>query len=136
MVSNFDTKQESMNFPSFTLFQRKDWTSQPNLQSATSPKCFLGWHDESAPDCGTRINPDDTLLCQCGDSWDDSIRNFQWQNTSYRALKFQASEAMVSASPTLSMLAQTFFSYNTKKHLPTPPASSPQVSSSPCTTPP
>ncbi|KAK4450974.1 hypothetical protein QBC34DRAFT_296205 [Podospora aff. communis PSN243] len=108
---------ESMNFPSFTIFQRKDWTSQPDLQAATTPKCFLGWHDESAPDCGTSANPDDALPCQCGTSWDDRIQDFQWQNTSYRALKFQASEAMISTSPTLSMLAQTFFSYNTKKAL-------------------
>ncbi|KAK0639562.1 hypothetical protein B0T16DRAFT_518489 [Cercophora newfieldiana] len=103
--------QEEANFPSFTLFQRADWTSQANLQSGVSPKCFLGWHDESAPECG----PDRALPCQCSGSWGDSIGDFKWQNTSYRALKFQASEDMMSASPTVQVIAQTFFSYDSKK---------------------
>ena len=98
-----------MNFPSFTVFQRKDWSSQPDLQAADPPKCFLGWHDESAPECGSSSNSDDALPCQCAGSWDNSIRDFQWQNTSYRALRFQASEDLVSTRPTTSMLAQTFF---------------------------
>ena len=98
-----------MNFPSFTVFQRKDWSSQPDLQAANPPKCFLGWHDESALECGSSPNPDDALPCQCAGSWDSSIRDFRWQNTSYRALRFQAAENMVSASPTISMIAQTFF---------------------------
>ncbi|KAK0622619.1 hypothetical protein B0T14DRAFT_150695 [Immersiella caudata] len=107
----------SVNFPSFTLFQRKDWSSQPDMQATNPPKCFLGWHDESAPECGTSPSYDDALPCQCAGSWDNSIRDFEWRNTSYRALKFRASEDMVSASPTISMMAQTFFRYDTKKAL-------------------
>jgi hypothetical protein len=99
--------KEDAYFPSFTLFQRTDWTSQANLQAIVPPKCFLGWYDENVDDCGLTKG---SLPCQCPGSWGDSIRDFKWQNTSYRTLRFQASPDMVSADPTVQMIAQTFFS--------------------------
>ncbi|KAK3939958.1 hypothetical protein QBC46DRAFT_314542 [Diplogelasinospora grovesii] len=103
-------------FPSFTLFQRADWTSQAILGVSATPKCFLGWHDETAADCS--IARDGLIFpCNCAGNWADSIRDFEWQNTSYRALTFTSSENTVSLSPTFRMIAQAFFTYDSSKSL-------------------
>lgn len=105
-----DKMQNETYFPSFTLFQRADWTSQANMQAEVSPKCFLGWFDEEAPECSANPGAEPSLPCQCVGGWSDTIRDFKWHNTSYRALSFQASKDMVSPYPTIQMVAQTFFS--------------------------
>lgn len=94
-------------FPSLTLFQKTDWTSQADLTTSASPKCFLERFDEEAPDCN-RVTPG-TLPCRCDGSWGESIEDFVWQNTTYRSLAFTATAAMQCLTPTTQMIAQAFF---------------------------
>ncbi|KAK4174862.1 hypothetical protein QBC36DRAFT_356192 [Triangularia setosa] len=108
------TSQANAHFPSITLFQRVDWTSQANLEVDPPPKCFLGWHNETAPDCDVTA-AEYTGSCQCGNRWSDRIENFEWQNTSYRAFTLTSSIAMASPRPTYQMIAQAFFTYDTSK---------------------
>ncbi|KAK0735324.1 hypothetical protein B0T21DRAFT_411962 [Apiosordaria backusii] len=107
---------DSVHFPSITLFQRVDWTSQANLEVDPPPKCFLGWYNETAPDCGVTAS-DYTGSCQCGNRWSGRIENFEWQNTSYRAFTLTSSISMESPRPTYQMIAQAFFTYNTSQAL-------------------
>ncbi|KAK4198896.1 hypothetical protein QBC40DRAFT_340947 [Triangularia verruculosa] len=104
----------SVHFPSITLFQRVDWTSQAKLEVDPPPKCFLGWHNETAPDCEI-TSAEYTGACQCGNRWSDRIEDFEWQNTSYRAFTLTSSISMVSPMPTYQMIAQAFFTYDTAK---------------------
>ncbi|OBT77156.1 hypothetical protein VF21_05058 [Pseudogymnoascus sp. 05NY08] len=68
---------ESAYFLSLTLFRRADWTSQANLDVSVPGKCFLGWHNESAPDCNA-VDPG--TPCQCAGSWDERVWDFDWHN--------------------------------------------------------
>ncbi|OBT53607.1 hypothetical protein VE04_05157 [Pseudogymnoascus sp. 24MN13] len=106
IISDQDTV-DSVYFPSLTLFQRADWTSQANLDVSVPGKCFLGWYDESAPDCSD-VEPGVTP-CQCAGSWDEKVTDFQWHNTSYRALTLTSNSSMMSKVPTTQMIAQAFF---------------------------
>lgn len=96
-----------MYFPSLTLFQRADWTSQANLDVSVPGKCFLGWYDETAPDCSD-VEPG-TTPCQCPGSWDQKVTDFQWHNTTYRSLTLTSTSSMLSTVPTTQMIAQAFF---------------------------
>lgn len=99
--------QDSVHFPSLTLFQRADWTSQANLDVSVPGKCFLGWYDESAPDC---IDVDaGVTLCQCAGSWDSKVWDFKWHNASYRALTLRSNAFMLSKVPSTQMIAQALF---------------------------
>jgi hypothetical protein len=99
--------QDSVHFPSLTLFQRADWTSQANLDVSVPGKCFLGWYNESAPDCND-VDPGVTP-CQCSGSWDDKVLDFQWHNANYRALTLTSNASMLSKVPSTQMIAQAFF---------------------------
>ncbi|KAK4191329.1 hypothetical protein QBC35DRAFT_487939 [Podospora australis] len=113
-VSTFERDTvDKVYFPSLTLFQRSDWTSQANLDVSARPKCFLGWHNEKAPSCDNITIPG--VACQCTDQWDDDVRDFEWQNTSYRALSLISSKSMVSPIPTYQMIAQAFFTFNSSQ---------------------
>ncbi|KAK4645796.1 hypothetical protein QC761_204725 [Podospora bellae-mahoneyi] len=105
---------DSVLFPSVTLFQRADWTSQANLEVDPLPKCFLGWHNETAPDCDI-TSTSYTGSCQCSNRWNDRIEDFEWQNTIYRAFTLTSSLSMVSPMPTYQMIVQAFFTYDTTK---------------------
>ncbi|KAK4169030.1 hypothetical protein QBC43DRAFT_84348 [Cladorrhinum sp. PSN259] len=101
-------------FPAITLFQQRDWTSQADLDVSARPKCFIGPYNETAPECGT---VEDGLPCQCHNRWAEDVVDFDWQNTSYRALTLTSSKSMVSVRPTSLMIAQAFFTYNRKQAL-------------------
>ncbi|KAI1135791.1 hypothetical protein F5Y05DRAFT_421172 [Hypoxylon sp. FL0543] len=101
-------------FPSITLFQREDWTSQGTLDvSPSRPKCFIGWADEDAPNC--RLSRSQDLPCRCEDRWEESIGNFTWGGTRYRTLSLVSSEALLCTKPTTLMLAQAFLWYDSSK---------------------
>ncbi|KAK0662473.1 hypothetical protein QBC41DRAFT_368312 [Cercophora samala] len=85
-----------------------------NLENNPPPKCFLGWYNETAPDCGI-TSAEYTGACQCGSRWSDRIEDFEWQNTSYRAFTLTSSISMVSPMPTYQMIAQAFFTYDTAR---------------------
>ncbi|KAK3984759.1 hypothetical protein QBC44DRAFT_9091 [Cladorrhinum sp. PSN332] len=108
-----DTVQRAY-YPSITLFQQKDWTSQAVLDVSARPKCFIGPFNETAPECGTVSLG---LDCQCHNRWAEDVVDFEWQNTSYRALTLMSSQPMVSLRPTSLMIAQAFFTYDRQKAL-------------------
>ncbi|KAI1214344.1 uncharacterized protein F4807DRAFT_455984 [Annulohypoxylon truncatum] len=101
-------------FPSITLLQRDDWTSQGILDvSRARPKCFVGWAGENAPNCG--LSDSQSLPCRCEDRWEESIENFTWHGTKYRTLTLVSSEALLCTVPTTLMLAQAFLWYDSSK---------------------
>ncbi|KAH9996985.1 hypothetical protein F4779DRAFT_606637 [Xylariaceae sp. FL0662B] len=100
-------------FPSLTLFQRVDWTSQGTLDvNRARPKCFIGWLDENATHCGLNNSE---LPCSCHDRWSGTVEDFFWKGTLYRALSLIASEDMVCTVPNTLMLAQAFLWYDSSK---------------------
>ncbi|KAI1101405.1 hypothetical protein F4804DRAFT_344013 [Jackrogersella minutella] len=94
-------------FPSITLFQREDWTSQGSLDiSRARPKCFIDWAKEDAPDC--ELSNSQHIPCRCDDRWEETIGNYTWQGTKYRTLTLVSSEALLCTVLTTLMLAQAF----------------------------
>ncbi|KAI0180735.1 hypothetical protein GGR52DRAFT_566993 [Hypoxylon sp. FL1284] len=106
---------DQMYFPSITLFQRVDWSSQAILTVHNKPKCFIGWADEGAPDCA--LSNSQNRSCRCADRWEHTIRNYTWRGIEYRTLSFLSSEAELCTVPTTLMLAQAFFWYDAQKAL-------------------
>ncbi|KAI2465618.1 hypothetical protein F4781DRAFT_424665 [Annulohypoxylon bovei var. microspora] len=101
-------------FPSITLFQREDWTSQGTLDvSRAPPKCFIDWAEEGAPSCG--LSNSQRLPCRCEDRWEESIGNYTWRGTKYRTLTLVSSKALLCTVPTTFMLAQAFMWYDSSK---------------------
>ncbi|KAI1456514.1 hypothetical protein F4805DRAFT_468035 [Annulohypoxylon moriforme] len=101
-------------FPSITLLQREDWTSQGILDvSRARPKCFVGWAEPDAPNCA--LSDSQRLPCRCEDRWEENIGNFTWQGTKYRTLTLVSSEALLCTVPTTLMLAQAFLWYDSSK---------------------
>ncbi|KAK2592455.1 hypothetical protein QQS21_009834 [Conoideocrella luteorostrata] len=100
-------------FPSIALFQRSDWSSQANITVNPPPKCFTGWHNETALPC-SRVAPG--APCSCAHSWDNEIEErFVWGNTTYRRLSLVSTKDVVSKRPSTLMIAQAFFNYNKTK---------------------
>ncbi|KIM95647.1 hypothetical protein OIDMADRAFT_133314 [Oidiodendron maius Zn] len=98
-------------FPSIAVFQRMDWSSQATLDDISAePNCFLGWYEPNAADCNT--SEPGTLPCSCNGSWSEDIRDFVWQNASYRYLNMQATSAMLCNIPTTLMILQAFYWFN------------------------
>ncbi|KAH6892549.1 hypothetical protein B0T10DRAFT_594349 [Thelonectria olida] len=84
---------EQIGFPSIALFQRLDWPSQTDLTTSAKPKCFVGWHDETAPPCSSALA---NTTCSCAQNWDLSIDpNFHWQGVSYKILSLKASKHLI-----------------------------------------
>ncbi|KAI1410001.1 hypothetical protein F5Y13DRAFT_202628 [Hypoxylon sp. FL1857] len=105
---------DQVYFPSITLFQREDWTSQGSLTvSPARPKCYIGWADEDAPNCASSRSQN--LPCRCEDRWEESIGTFTWHGATYRTLTLVSSEALLCTVPTTLMLAQAFLWYDSSK---------------------
>jgi len=120
--SSTDTVAE-VYFPSITVFQRADWSSQAMIDifgGTRRPKCGLHWlppSDGSAPACSS-IQDAGTELCDCSTNWDAAVTEaFVWKNTTYRAITLHATEDMVCVTPTTKMVAEVFFSYDTAQAL-------------------
>ncbi|KAI0901157.1 hypothetical protein F4806DRAFT_183142 [Annulohypoxylon nitens] len=103
-------------FPSITLLQRQNWTSQGILDvSRAPPKCFVGWADPDAQNC--ELSNSQNESCRCEDRWEKSIQDFEWQGVQYRTLTLVSSEALLCTVPTKLMLAQAFLWYDSSKAL-------------------
>ncbi|KAK4222528.1 hypothetical protein QBC38DRAFT_80874 [Podospora fimiseda] len=99
-------------FPSITLLQQDDWSSQADLDDSSPPKCFIGRYDEQLPDCGT-VFPGSP--CKCHNRWGGEVIDYEWQNSTYRTITLTPSESMISRQPAGLMIAQAFFNYNSTK---------------------
>ena len=107
--------QTEVYFPSITVFQRADWSSQAMIDifgGTRRPKCGLHWlpPNGSVPACSS-IQDAGTELCDCSTNWDAAVTEaFVWKNTTYRAITLHATEDMVCVTPTTKMVAEVFFS--------------------------
>ncbi|KAI0830953.1 hypothetical protein F5Y06DRAFT_290631 [Hypoxylon sp. FL0890] len=105
---------DQVYFPSITLLQRENWTSQGSLDvSRARPKCFIGWADPNAPNCG--LSRPQNLPCSCEDRWEETIGTFPWRGATYRTLTLVSSKALLCTVPTTLMLAQAFLWYDSSK---------------------
>ncbi|KAK3904055.1 hypothetical protein C8A05DRAFT_32193 [Staphylotrichum tortipilum] len=112
--SNRDTVPE-VYFPSLTVLQRADWTSEATLTLSNLPKCGLHWlppPNHTLPSCRDVPSPG-TEGCDCAANWDTAItESLVWQNTTYRALTLHATDDMLCVVPTTKMVVQAYFTYD------------------------
>lgn len=100
-------------YPAVAVLRMVDWTSQANLTLDSRPKCFVGWMGNDLPACDAVQTIGDR--CNCTSNWDEAIVAFQWQNTTYRMLTWTPAKYMINKTPTVPLLLQAFFNYNSDK---------------------
>ncbi|KAE8446992.1 hypothetical protein EG329_011474 [Mollisiaceae sp. DMI_Dod_QoI] len=112
VVSSTDSVN-NIRWPSIAVFQRSDWSSQGDLIGNMS-KCYLGWYNDTAPQCKT-LDPKtfgNNTECTCHELWynnDEVIDEFEWMGTTYRYMVFNSPPWFLCNTPTYLLSLQTFF---------------------------
>ncbi|KAJ9608937.1 hypothetical protein H2200_006708 [Cladophialophora chaetospira] len=100
-------------YPSIALFTRDELNSQAEL-NATGNKCFVGWYDDTAPNCSSWIAPS-SPNCKCDYLYSESKQSITYANATYQVFKWSEGSQIFSTTPFTMLWLQVYFNYDATK---------------------